>query len=123
MNLNWLIRRNRFKNRTKSEKPGWQWPAFVVEWRRYARRAAIVALTCGVLGALAWALDRPVQVISIDGSFQRVSPGQIEQALAPYAHAGFMSATSIKSSSPWRRCRGSCTRASSAAGRTACTSP
>ena len=39
-----------------------------------------------------WALDRPVQVISMDGAFQRVSPGEIEKAVAPYAHAGFMSA-------------------------------
>jgi cell division protein FtsQ len=92
MNLNWLIRRNRFKNRTKAEMPGWQWPAFVVEWRRYARRAAAVGLTCGAVAALVWGLDRPVQVISMDGSFQRVSPGQIEKALAPYARAGFMSA-------------------------------
>src|SRR5271157_2445803 len=92
MNLNWLIRRNRFKNRAKTEKPEWQWPAFVTEWRLYARRAALTALTGGALAALGWALDRPVQVISMDGSFQRVSPGQIEQALAPYAHTGFMSA-------------------------------
>ena len=92
MNLNWLIRRNRFKNRAKTEKREWQWPAFVTEWRRYARRAGLVALAGGALAALGWALDRPVQVISMDGSFQRVSPGQIEQALAPYAHTGFMSA-------------------------------
>jgi len=92
MNLNWLIRRNRFKNRAKTEKREWQWPAFVTEWRRYARRATLIALTGGALAALGWALDRPVQVISMDGSFQRVSPGQIEQALVPYAHTGFMSA-------------------------------
>ncbi|HLN50154.1 MAG TPA: cell division protein FtsQ/DivIB [Steroidobacteraceae bacterium] len=92
MNLYWLFRRNRFKNRTKTEKCDWQGPAFVTEWRRYARRAVLIALTGGALAALGWALDRPVQVISMDGSFQRVSPGQIEQALAPYAHTGFMSA-------------------------------
>jgi cell division protein FtsQ len=92
MNLNWLTRRNRFKNRAKTEKPEWQWPKFVLEWRTHARRVAFFALTAGALAALAWALDRPVQVISMDGSFQRVSPGQIEKALAPYAHAGFMSA-------------------------------
>jgi len=92
MNLNWLIRRNRFKNRAKTEKREWQWPTFVAEWRRYARRAALMVLAGGALAALGWALDRPVQVISMDGSFQRVSPGQIEQALAPYAHTGFMSA-------------------------------
>jgi cell division protein FtsQ len=92
MNLNWLPRRNRFKNRAKPEKPGWQRPKFVTEWRTLARRAAFVVLTLGALGALTWALDRPVRVISMDGSFQRVSPGQIEKAVAPYAHAGFMSA-------------------------------
>ncbi len=28
----------------------------------------------------------------MDGSFQRVSPGQIEKALAPFTQAGFLSA-------------------------------
>jgi cell division protein FtsQ len=93
MNLQWLIRRNRFKNRAKSAaKPKWQWPKFVTEWRTHARRAALLLLTVGALGALSWALDRPVKVISMDGSFQRVSPGQIEQAVAPFSKAGFMSA-------------------------------
>ncbi len=92
MNFNWLIRRNRFKNRPKADKPKWRWPTFISEWRRHARRAALAAVTVGALAALTWALDRPVQVISMDGSFQRVSPGQIEKAVAPFAHAGFMSA-------------------------------
>jgi len=56
------------------------------------RRAALVMLLGGGLGALTWALDRPVRVISMDGSFQRVSPGQIEKAVAPFSQAGFMSA-------------------------------
>ena len=92
MNYNWLTRRNRFKSRAKEEKPRWQWPAFVIEWRKHARRAALLALIVGALAALTWALDRPVRVISMDGSFQRVSPGEIEKAVAPYAHEGFMSA-------------------------------
>ncbi len=58
----------------------------------YARRAALLLLLAGGLTALTWALDRPVRVISMDGSFQRVSPGQIEKAVAPFAHSGFMSA-------------------------------
>ena len=97
--LNTLIRRNRYKskNRSKAEKPAWQWPpgfahVVVTEWRSYARRAALIGLVAGALAALAWALDRPVRVISMDGSFQRVSPGQIEKAVAPFAHSGFMSA-------------------------------
>jgi cell division protein FtsQ len=95
--LNKLMRRNRFKNRSKAEKPEWKWPrrlahAAVTEWRSYARRVALLALLAGALAALLWSLDRPVRVISMDGSFQRVTPGEIEKAVAPFAHAGFMSA-------------------------------
>jgi cell division protein FtsQ len=94
MNLNRLMRRNRFKskNKPKTEKAPWKWPKFVTEWRLYARRAALLAVLVGALTALTWALDRPVRVISMDGSFQRVSPGQIEKAVAPFTGSGFMSA-------------------------------
>jgi len=92
MNLNFALRRNRFKNKPKVEKAAWKWPTFVVEWRSYARRAAVLAVIVAGLAAVVWALDRPVRVISMDGSFQRVSPGQIEKAVAPFSQAGFMSA-------------------------------
>jgi cell division protein FtsQ len=97
MNLSWpnlgrLFRRNRFKNRPAPAKREWHWPKFITEWRRYVKRAALAALAAGALAGLTWALDRPVQTISMDGTFQRVTPGQIEKAVAPYAHAGFMSA-------------------------------
>jgi cell division protein FtsQ len=92
MNLNWLIRRNRFKNRSKAAPATLRWPKFVIEWRSHVRRAAIAAVVLGVVGAVAWGLDRPIRAISMDGSFQRVSPGQIEKAVAPFSKAGFMSA-------------------------------
>ena len=85
-------RRNRFKSKAKPKKASWKWPAIFREWRVYARRGALLLVLVGALGALSWALDRPVRVISIDGSFQRVSPGEIEKAVAPFAHQGFMSA-------------------------------
>src|SRR5580692_7382628 len=90
--MNLVGRGNRFRNKPKVQKPKWSWPVFVTEWRSYARRAALLALTAAALTALTWALDRPVRVISMDGSFQRVSPGQIEKAVAPFSQAGFMSA-------------------------------
>jgi cell division protein FtsQ len=92
MNLQMLSRRNRFKNRVKADKPQRQWPKFFANWRTHARRAAILVLTLSALAGLTWALDRPIRVISMDGSFQRVSPGQVEKAAAPYTQAGFMSA-------------------------------
>jgi len=87
-----LWRRNRFKSKAKPQKSGWKSPGIFREWRVYARRGALLLVLVGALGALTWALDRPVRVISIDGSFQRVSPGQIEKAVAPFANQGFMSA-------------------------------
>ena len=92
MNLQKLFRRNRFKKPAKVEKPDRRWPTVLREWRSYARRTALLLLIAGALGALTWALDRPIHVISMDGAFQRVSPGQIEKAVAPFTHAGFMSA-------------------------------
>ena len=87
-----VMNRNRFKSRPKAQKARWKWPALLRDWRLYARRGALVLMLVGALSALTWALDRPVRVISIDGSFQRVSPGQIEKAVAPFANEGFMSA-------------------------------
>jgi cell division protein FtsQ len=94
MSLTLALRRNRFKSKNKPrvEKARWQWPAFLRNWRIYLRRGALLLVLAGALCALTWALDRPVRVISIDGSFQRVSPGQIEKAVAPFANQGFMSA-------------------------------
>jgi cell division protein FtsQ len=94
MNLKSLMGRNRFKskNKPKEDKPKWQLPAFILDWRANLRRLALVLLLGSALSALAWSLDRPVTVISMDGSFQRVSPGQIEKAVAPFASKGFMSA-------------------------------
>src|SRR6202795_4475565 len=92
MNLQRLFRRNRFKKPAKPEHLNRQWPLVLREWRSYARRTALLLLIAGALGALAWALDRPIRVISMDGAFQRVSPGQIEKAIAPLTKIGFMSA-------------------------------
>jgi cell division protein FtsQ len=92
MNLGQAVRRNRFKSPEKARRVKWQWLGRVAQWRSYARRVALLALLVAGLGALTWALDRPLRVISMDGSFQRVSPGEIEKAVAPFSQTGFMSA-------------------------------
>jgi cell division protein FtsQ len=81
---------NRFKRKTKPESRGFRLPD--LDWRPFIRRTGIVFAIFASLTTLTWVLDRPIHVISIDGSFQRISPGQIEQAAAPYLKAGFMSA-------------------------------
>jgi len=87
-----MMKRNRFKKRALPAKTGFRLPRFKFDWRSHWRKAAVLALVGACLGALGWALDRPVHVISMDGPFQRVSPGQIEKAVTPYLAAGFMSA-------------------------------
>jgi len=86
-----LTRRNRMKSRPAAAAPR-RWPAFISAWRVSARRAGLLLLVGGALAGAAWALDRPIRSISIDGSFQRVSPGQVENAVAPFARRGFLSA-------------------------------
>lgn len=91
MNLHWLTRRNRFK-KPASEPKLKRRPRFITEWRIHVRRATLWLLGVGALAALTWALDRPIRIISMDGVFQRVSPGDVERAVTPFAKAGFMSA-------------------------------
>jgi cell division protein FtsQ len=81
---------NRFKAKPKPDKKKFRLPQ--IDWKSHARRGALVGIVVGSLIALSWVLDRPIRVISIDGSFQRVSPGQVEQVAAAYLKAGFMSA-------------------------------
>lgn len=92
VNLQWLTRRNRFKRPAKAQRPARQIPALLREWRTHVRRAAVFTAVVVAMCALAWALDRPIRVISMDGAFQRVSPGEVEKAVAPFTQAGFMSA-------------------------------
>ncbi len=90
-----IFRRNRFKKRVpaRASAPRAALVALAkIDWRRHLRKGAVLAGLAACLGTLSWALDRPVHAISMDGTFQRVSPGQIEKAVAPYLQAGFMSA-------------------------------
>lgn len=55
---------------------------------------AMCALMLGV-GVVIWglllSLDRPIATVEVGGHFQRVAPVQIEEAVAPFRGAGFLS--------------------------------
>jgi cell division protein FtsQ len=55
-------------------------------------RVVTLIAACAVLVAVGWVLDRPIKKVEVDGAFQRVSPADIEQALAPLRGMGFLSA-------------------------------
>src|ERR1700681_2744336 len=67
------------KNRRKQNERRLRVPT--INWRGWGIAAAIVvALLCGG-AALSMVLDQPIQRVAISGSFQRVSPGDIERAV------------------------------------------
>lgn len=67
------------KNRRKLEERRWRLPA--IDWRRLAAATASVAVLGGAALGVAWALDQPIETITVEGRFQRVSPLDVEQAV------------------------------------------
>lgn len=79
------------KNRRRSEGSGWQWPS--VDWRRLGLAAAGLAVVGTFAAVLVDALDQPIDRVTVEGSFQRVSPIEVEQAVRTHLQdAGLVSA-------------------------------
>ncbi len=59
------------------------------------RPALGVCALAGGVGVMVWglvlSLDSPIDAVEVEGRFQRVAPVQIEQAIAPFRGAGFLS--------------------------------
>jgi len=62
-----------------------------LDWNAIGTTAAIAAGFAVVALLLIFALDRPVQRVLLEGNFQRVSPPEIEGALAQVTHGGLAS--------------------------------
>jgi cell division protein FtsQ len=68
--------------------------------------AALLVGTAIIAWGLALSFDRPIAQVDVGGKFQRVAPVQIEEAIAPFRGAGFLSADldtlrSALESIPW----------------------
>lgn len=87
---NWLIRRNRIKTAPRVDKRKLSLQVLAIDWRSLAHRFALVLCIGACLAALAWACNRPLRVIAMDGNFQRVSAVDIEKVVTPYLNTGFM---------------------------------
>jgi len=77
-----MLRRTR--NRRKPAERSWQLPA--IRWRRLGAVLGALAALAGAGGALAMALDQPVGSVSVEGSFQRVSPVDVERVVKSEVH-------------------------------------
>jgi cell division protein FtsQ len=58
--------------------PSINWAA---KWRALAMSVGSLAVVCVVAGAATWALDQPIQSVSVSGRFQRVAPVDVERVV------------------------------------------
>lgn len=70
---------SRQKNRRRVNEPRWRMPA--IPWKRLATIGASAAVLAAAIGGIAWTLDQPIETITVEGRFQRVSPMDVEQAV------------------------------------------
>jgi cell division protein FtsQ len=77
------------RNRNRARPPAERTPLLErVDWRIAGSVAGVLA-ACGALALLlALALDRPIRSVTVDGPFERVSPPEIEAAVAEAVKGG-----------------------------------
>jgi cell division protein FtsQ len=71
---------NRRKNRRKQEQKS-QLSLPAIDWRRWMTTAASLAAIAAVIGLIVWAMNQPIESVSISGRFQRVATVDIERAV------------------------------------------
>ena len=80
-------------NRRKAKAPRKQWslPRITINWSAVLLPPAILACGLLALACVKVLLDQPVRSLEIDGTFQRVTPIQVEGAVAGELDVGFLS--------------------------------
>jgi cell division protein FtsQ len=78
-------RRNRNRARPRNEGPSL---IERIRWRAIGAVAGVMLAAATLAVLLLLALDRPVKHVLVEGSFQRVSPPEIESAVAESVHGG-----------------------------------
>lgn len=80
----------RKRNRRKSDSPRrFQLPR--MEPTKLLTVLGLCGAAAALIALLGSALDRPVARVAVEGKFQRVSPLDVEQAIAPFRRSGFLS--------------------------------
>src|SRR5690606_587697 len=75
-----MILRRKKKTATRNRAPRMAWLR-ALPWKRMAPAALVLLIAGGVLFALRFALDQPVDRVAISGRFQRVQPLDVEKAV------------------------------------------
>lgn len=74
-----MLNRRPRNRRKQSSARRWRLPS--INWRRFVLPVASFGCVFATIGAIAWALDQPIEKMSIAGRFQRVTPAEVERAV------------------------------------------
>jgi cell division protein FtsQ len=80
------------RNRRRQAKRSIKLPDVKINWARIVTGCAGLIVIGAVYIATLWAMDRPIDAVVINGSFQRVTADRFEEYLAPHIRTGFLSA-------------------------------
>jgi cell division protein FtsQ len=61
-----------------------------INWGRIANVFALVLVLVGSYNGTLWLMDRPIEMVRIEGAFARVSSPQVEAAMRGYLDQGFL---------------------------------
>jgi cell division septal protein FtsQ len=67
----------RRSNRRRDDTSRWQLPA--LPWRRIGTATASLTVLATIVGTLGWLLNRPIEKVTVEGTFQRVSAFDLEK--------------------------------------------
>src|SRR5262245_49731947 len=84
-------KRNRNRNRPRQASVATPSLLARIDWRRFGVAAGTIMVAVAVALLLRLALDRPVRRVLVEGSFQRVSPPEIENVVARAVNGGLAS--------------------------------
>jgi cell division protein FtsQ len=92
-----MLRRRGNKRKKAADparKPVIRMPKIVmpsINWRIPLHSAILAGVLVGTYTATTWALDKQISTVRIEGRFDRVSSAQVEAAIMPFRHRGFLS--------------------------------
>ena len=88
----WLARRARARLRQAAAREGKEEGAKSVDWMRWTVRLAWPVGVAAVCIAILVSMNRPVQHVRIEGTFQRVRANDVERVVRQSLHGGFVTA-------------------------------
>lgn len=84
----WLARRARVRARQVEQEES----SAAIDWLAWGQRLVVPVLFLVAVGGLLVAMNRPVERVRVEGTFQRVATGDVESVVREVLHGGFVTA-------------------------------